>query len=259
MTGPPVAAATATLMLAAEPTAPGTARRFLADTLHGRVPDSTLDVAQLLGSELVTNAVVHAASEVVLEVELDDLGLLVRVRDADTGPLVSRSGGASELDEGGRGFMLVDRLAHTWGTEHSGGRKAVWFRLVHDGTPPSLPTTGTGKIATEPPVTRARRLLNTLVLRPDIRATLTLREQIRELLARTVDAVGAQGGSVQLAGETSAIVTGKPGDGTTTCAVELVVDDRHLGQVTVALDEALADDDDAFLRHAADRLALLAA
>src|SRR3954453_3122619 len=113
-----------------DPAAPQQARRFVAAQLPGDENSDTRDVAEVLVSELVTNAVVHAASPVEVEVEAGSDGVLIRVRDADTGPLVMRAGGGSELDEGGRGFLLVDRLAEAWGTEHRGGRKCVWFRLA---------------------------------------------------------------------------------------------------------------------------------
>src|SRR3954463_16806406 len=122
----------AAMSLAPDPGAPQQARRFIAATLEDPGLDETREVAELLVSELVTNAVVHAASAVEVEIERDDSGVLVRVRDADTGPLVMRAGGGSELDEGGRGFLLVDRLAQAWGTEHHAGRKTVWVRLTGD-------------------------------------------------------------------------------------------------------------------------------
>src|SRR3954453_389314 len=94
------------LELPPDPTAPGLARGFIAQTLQAPEHEELREIAQLLVSELVTNAVVHAASAVEVEVGLDGHELTVRVRDADTGPLVMRAGGGSELDEGGRGFVL---------------------------------------------------------------------------------------------------------------------------------------------------------
>src|SRR3954463_6500048 len=129
----------AAMSLAPDPGAPQQARRFIAATLEDPGLDETREVAELLVSELVTNAIVHAASPVEVEIERDDTGVLVRVRDADTGPLVMRAGGVSELDEGGGGFLLVDRLAESWGTEHHGGRKCVWFRLATAPQPAELP------------------------------------------------------------------------------------------------------------------------
>src|SRR3954452_21774403 len=139
MTGPSmVEPATAVLSLAPDAQAPGRARRFLAEELAGPDLQAISEVGQLLVSELVTNAVVHAASAVEVELVREEAGVLVRVRDADTGPLVGRAGGGTELDEGGRGFMLVDRLADMWGTEHNGGRKTVWFHLVRDSAASAL-------------------------------------------------------------------------------------------------------------------------
>lgn len=241
--------------------APGQARRFVRSALAGRASAGSVEVAQLLVSELVTNAVVHAASAVEVEVTVDSPGIVVRVRDADTGPLVSRSGG-TELDEGGRGFMLVDRLAHAWGTEHGGGRKTVWFRLTPDGDRPMLPTEPAQSQhpqSPEPPLQRAQRMLRTLVLRSPMQSVLTLREQLAELLARIVDVVDARGASIALASGPDRISVGLSEGGTAaSCSMELVIDDQRVGELTVAFDEPVSDDDEAFLRLAADRLALLA-
>ena len=241
--------------------APGLARRFLRKTLSDQVAPTVIEVAQLLVSELVTNAVVHAASPVEVEASLDEAGLVVRVRDADTGPLVSRSG-STELDEGGRGFILIDRLAHSWGTEHGGGRKTVWFRLATDDRqplpasarpiPPSPDTTDAESIA------QAQRMLRTLVLRPNLQTRLTLREQIAELLARVVEVVGARGASITLVSGPDKIVVGNVDGTTSPYMLELVVDDQHVGELVVAFDAAVGDDREAFLRLAADRLALIA-
>src|SRR3954468_20756738 len=128
--------------LAPDPSAAQQARRFVAAALQDSASAEVREVAELLVSELVTNAVVHAASPVEVEIESDEVGVLVRVRDADTGPLVMRAGGGSELDEGGRGFLLVDRLAEAWGTEHRSGRKCVWFRLATGPESPAAPVAG---------------------------------------------------------------------------------------------------------------------
>lgn len=260
MNGPSIAAETAERTFAPDAQAPGRARRFVSGALAGRVDDAVSEIAQLLVSELVTNAVVHAASAVNVEVSIDESGLVVRVRDADTGPLVGRAGGGSELDEGGRGFMLVDRLAHTWGTEHSGGRKTVWFRLAPSSDAPAHASPSAVVDASSgSPLERGRRLLRTLVIRPNVLATLTFEEQMRELLARVSDAVGARGASVTLINASESTVIGDVDGGTTTAhTYELVVDDRRLGEFSVFSDGDVNDEDDAFMRLAADRLALLA-
>src|SRR3954451_15510369 len=125
--------------LSADASAAGAARRVVSAALPKPEQDDARDLATLLVSELVTNSIVHAASGVELEVEVDGDDVTVRVRDADTGPLVMRAGGGSELDEGGRGLLLVHRLAQAWGTEHHAGRKTVWVRLPADGPRPAAP------------------------------------------------------------------------------------------------------------------------
>src|SRR4051812_25709220 len=134
MTGPSmVEPATAVLSLAPDAQAPGRARRFLAEELAGPDLQAISEVGQLLVSELVTNAVVHAASAVEVELVREEAGVLVRVRDADTGPLVGRAGGGSELDEGGRGFMLVGRLPDMWGARDKARRQTGLVPLLHQG------------------------------------------------------------------------------------------------------------------------------
>src|SRR5947209_10978782 len=137
-----------------DPHAPARARHAVAAALPDADQEELRDTASLLVSELVTNAVVHAASAVELEIDAGPDGVTVRVRDADTGPLVMRAGGGSELDEGGRGFLLVDRLAEAWGTEHHAGRKTVWFRVAAQPTMtamlPSPPPAGQPDAAPAP-------------------------------------------------------------------------------------------------------------
>ena len=252
---------TAALSLAPDPGAPQQARRFVAATLDDDELAEAREIAELLVSELVTNAVVHAASHVDVEVERDDTGVLVRVRDADTGPLVMRAGGGSELDEGGRGFLLVDRLAEAWGTEHRGGRKCVWFRLstATESGPP--PTTRETDPETAPVALRAaEQRLRTLLLRPLLRGAMTFEEQARELLQRIVDGVDGVGGDLTMFGATDPLVRcGAEVGEAQSYLRDLIVDDRRLGTLTVHLDSPLADDDEGFLELAAERLSLLAA
>ncbi|HET7309997.1 MAG TPA: SpoIIE family protein phosphatase [Mycobacteriales bacterium] len=251
---------TAALSLAPDPAAPQQARRFIATTLDAPELAEAREIAELLVSELVTNAVVHAASPVEVAVERDDTGIVVRVRDADTGPLVMRAGGGSELDEGGRGFLLVDRLAEAWGTEHQGGRKSVWFRLATSGDrspEPPEPRAGAGEKFTS--VRAAEQKLRTLLLRPLIRRAMTFEEQARELLQRIVDGVDGVGGDLTMHGSTDPLVHCGADVSEHPYLRDLIVDDRRLGTLTVHLAGQPSDDDDCFLELAAERLSLLAA
>jgi anti-sigma regulatory factor (Ser/Thr protein kinase) len=104
------------------------ARRFVRDAL-GDLDDDTREVAVLLASELVTNAILHARTEVHLGVLLDGDNLLLSVgdRQEDTPGLVPRE--KSRERPGGRGLALVDELATSWGAERYTGGKTVWCVL----------------------------------------------------------------------------------------------------------------------------------
>ena len=101
------------------------------------------DVAILLTSELVTNAVTHAtvnpngqaaerehtAEAVLLVIAADDAGLRVDVHDG-SGDLPIVSGYVAEADaETGRGLLLVTSLSAEWGFHRTPGGKAVYFTL----------------------------------------------------------------------------------------------------------------------------------
>src|SRR3954470_21359918 len=191
----------AAMSLAPDPSAAQQARRFVSAALQDSASAEAREVAELLVSELVTNAVVHAASPVEVEVECDDTSVLVRVRDADTGPLVMRAGGGSELDEGGRGFLLVDRLAEAWGTEHRSGRKCVWFRLATGPQSPAALAIGADHPESASEGVRvSEQRLRTLLLRPTLRRAMRFEDQARELLQRIVDGVDGVGGDLTLQG-----------------------------------------------------------
>ncbi|GGU46316.1 ATP-binding protein [Streptomyces albospinus] len=84
------------------------------------------DVATLLISELVTNALVHADGGAVVTARITDR-LRVEVRDFTAGrpePRAATTDGTS-----GRGLMLVRSLADAWGIRSEGVGKCVWFEL----------------------------------------------------------------------------------------------------------------------------------
>ena len=105
----------------------GVGRHFVIDRLAdwGWADSYT---AALLVSELLTNAVTHVGGVVGVEVEMDAEGITVGVHDDGTElPPVTRS---HHLDEHGRGIVLVNALAKTWGSrEWADHSKTVWFKL----------------------------------------------------------------------------------------------------------------------------------
>ena len=106
---------------------PSRARHFVCDALSGR--HAPLDVVALLVSEIVTNAVLHARSEVTLTVRMDSDS--VRVEVADNSVAAPQQRPISDEAVTGRGMFLVEQLADDWGTSPAGDGKVVWFELVH--------------------------------------------------------------------------------------------------------------------------------
>ncbi|GHG95496.1 hypothetical protein GCM10018780_18920 [Streptomyces lanatus] len=97
--------------------------------------DDLADVAELLVSELATNAVRHAESR--FRLTLSAAHGVLRCEVSDTGrrlPAVLEAGDA----ESGRGMFLVDTLARRWGCQRDTRGKTVWFELGTCGcVPPS--------------------------------------------------------------------------------------------------------------------------
>ncbi|MBW1599638.1 SpoIIE family protein phosphatase [Streptomyces sp. JJ38] len=96
--------------------------------------DGLTDTAELLVSELVTNALRHGAGEIRLRL-LHERTLVCEVWD--TSPVQPRRRRARDTDEGGRGLQLVELLSAGWGSRRTPGGKAVWFELPlpNDGGP----------------------------------------------------------------------------------------------------------------------------
>ena len=115
------------------PTSARAAREVVKQACTTGSAGSFEETAVLLTSELVTNAVVHAHSELELLVETNDDGLRVEVRDRDP-RLPERRGYDAEASTG-RGGLLIETLADDFGAEQLGpAGKAVWFCL---GRPPA--------------------------------------------------------------------------------------------------------------------------
>ena len=112
-----------------DPIAARLARRELAAE-HPDLAQDVLEVAQVLTSELVTNALKHGQGLITLSVARDERSLTVRVGDRGSQVPAVREHDLTAMN--GRGLQLVAALAVGWGTEHVGhptGGKVVWFTL----------------------------------------------------------------------------------------------------------------------------------
>ncbi|MFF0410831.1 SpoIIE family protein phosphatase [Kitasatospora sp. NPDC004745] len=116
----------ATLQLTGDLAMVAHSRRFTRETLTEWGLGPLADWAELLTSELITNALVHAGSPTQLRL-FCNRSLTVEVADQEgEGPRIRR---ARAEDEGGRGIHLVNELAHRWGSRRTGDGKVVWFEL----------------------------------------------------------------------------------------------------------------------------------
>ncbi|MEW1905659.1 MULTISPECIES: ATP-binding protein [unclassified Streptomyces] len=86
------------------------------------------DVAELLTSELVTNALVHTDHGAVVTATVVPEQLRVEVRDFVPGLTAPEAPPADDRTNG-RGLVLVQALADSWGVEDRGVGKVVWFEL----------------------------------------------------------------------------------------------------------------------------------
>jgi DNA-binding NarL/FixJ family response regulator len=113
--------------LAPELQSAGRARKFVDETLTRWDCADQLEVVTLLVSEVVTNAIVHAGTEVEVSVELKADAIRIEVTDKESGLPTPRD--ASDEETSGRGLALVDALASRWGVESRPVGKVVWFEV----------------------------------------------------------------------------------------------------------------------------------
>jgi anti-sigma regulatory factor (Ser/Thr protein kinase) len=123
----------ADLELPAGLTGVSTARRWAASVCRKWGFPDEADVVSLLVSELVTNAVIHAGRPVRLHLAQPDGAVRVEVRDPD--PRVPAVGEPGTLSEHGRGMVLLDELASSWGVDtREPLGKVVWFEVAGSGS-----------------------------------------------------------------------------------------------------------------------------
>lgn len=112
------------------------ARAFARDTLVRWGCRERIDDVVLLVSELFTNAILHGAGRAEIRIELVGVGLRVEVIDDGRAPGMLRRTDPGVADPGveaigGRGLLIVDALASSWGNGHDqDGRTRVWAEVA---------------------------------------------------------------------------------------------------------------------------------
>ncbi|MFH8987480.1 ATP-binding protein [Streptomyces sp. NPDC017940] len=127
-----------TFTLAATPSSVARARRLTRDRLSSlTVGDDACDIAALVVSELVTNAIVHTGSRtVVCEICTGADTVRIAVRDEGHGAGVPRPAGPRGPDEEhGRGLLLVSAVSSAWGVQDFGSGLSVWAELPRSPDP----------------------------------------------------------------------------------------------------------------------------
>jgi CheY-like chemotaxis protein len=114
----------ASISLAAALGSVSRARRFLLRTLAEWDCPIDVDAAELICSELVTNAVLHGRSPALVRLLRRPPGLRLEVQDRSPASPAPRQ--ADDDDEGGRGLALVSVLAAAWGVDPAEVGKTVW-------------------------------------------------------------------------------------------------------------------------------------
>lgn len=101
------------------------------DAVHRLGHESLGDVVELLASEVVTNAVLHAGTELQLRVRRANGGVRIEVSDGAMRRPSRRHYSAEAAT--GRGLGLVEALASDWGTTADLDGKTVWFTVDPEG------------------------------------------------------------------------------------------------------------------------------
>ena len=113
-----------------EPRSATRARQLTREQLAAACPEEAVEVAALLVTELVSNAILHARTDIVLIVDVVPGRVVLRVRDGSDVAPVARGYGPEAAT--GRGIALVEQLASEWGVDRADGGKEVWCRIDFD-------------------------------------------------------------------------------------------------------------------------------
>jgi anti-sigma regulatory factor (Ser/Thr protein kinase) len=110
-----------------EPASAAAVRAMVRRVLAKQCPPDVVDVAALLASELVTNAVLHARARARVRVRPGPDAVRVVVGDRSSTPPRVRDFAPEAAT--GRGLQMIEAFADAWGVEPDGAGKVVWFEV----------------------------------------------------------------------------------------------------------------------------------
>ncbi|MFD8750741.1 ATP-binding protein [Kitasatospora sp. NPDC059577] len=116
------------------------ARRLVLDIVRAwgvPLPKASLRELELCASELIANAMEHAKARCAVTVRRS--GGRLRVEVSDPEPAFERCATGPDATSG-RGLVLVEALAHSWGWHRAGAGKVVWFEFLEPGEAPGAVT-----------------------------------------------------------------------------------------------------------------------
>lgn len=111
-----------------EPSSATQARHLARQRLEVVCSPEVLDTVALLVTELVTNAILHARTPLLLVIEPNADHIRVCVEDSSPQSPEIRNYDADAVT--GRGLALVEQLASAWGVEQTPTGKAVWCEIA---------------------------------------------------------------------------------------------------------------------------------
>lgn len=115
-------------------------RRFVRETLGPRHP--ALEKVALGVSELATNAIMHTPSGDGGHITIDIVaaGSVVRAEVTNDGTMAAKPRIRRDPDaENGRGILIIDTLADSWGVTEGSGTTTVWAEFRASSRQPPTP------------------------------------------------------------------------------------------------------------------------
>jgi serine phosphatase RsbU (regulator of sigma subunit)/anti-sigma regulatory factor (Ser/Thr protein kinase) len=123
----------------AEPDRIGEARHQLQGMLFDWESEDQIDGAVLMLSEMLTNVLVHTEGDAVMVAECSGTrgNRLLRVEVSDTSDALPHRRTPGELASSGRGLMMMEMLAGSWGVDPRGEGKSIWFEMRENVSAPA--------------------------------------------------------------------------------------------------------------------------